>query len=184
MTGYMNDGDSGSGSTEDELRRRVACLMPETSVRAFAAALPETTGGGHPVAAEEGLLDAHDANDPVLNVKLLLLGARRDAELEGDTHRAFLGQANEFLNPRWVARRRDDLLDRPVGDFAAGLVSDMLHQSQRVAREKTRIEDDGRITVFSKVHERNGRYYSTGDEGRANRPPVSTSWPASPCNWG
>ncbi|WP_435108654.1 hypothetical protein [Nocardiopsis synnemataformans] len=166
VTGCMNDGDSGSGSTEDELRDRVASLMPDTSVRAFARDLPDTTGGGHPAAAEEGLLDAHDEDTPRLNVELLLLGARRAAELQGDAHRAFLGQAKEFLNPLWVAQRRDDLLDRPVAEFAAGLVSDMLHQSQRVAREKTRIGDGGRITVFSKVHERNGRYYSTGDEGR------------------
>jgi hypothetical protein len=162
---YMNDGASGSGSTEAELRDRVAFRMPDTTVRAFAADLPATARDGHPLAAEEALLESRDEGDPLLNVGLLLLGARRYEELEGDVRRAFLGQGNEFLNPRWVARRRDELTDRPLAEFAAELVSDMLRQSQRVAREKTRVGADGRITVFSRVHERNGRYYSTGKEG-------------------
>lgn len=165
VTRYMNDGASGSGSTEDELRDRVAAQMPDTTVGAFIADLPATTRDGHPVAAEEALLEGRDQRTLLLNVELLLLGARRFEELEGDVHRSFLGQRNELLNPRWVALLRDELKDRPVAEFAAELVSEMLRQSQRVASEKTRVGADGRVTVFSRVHERNGRYYSTADEG-------------------
>ena len=55
--------------------------------------------------------------------------------------------------------------DRPLRDLAVRLVNDMLAQARRVALDKMRPDAGGRLQVFSRIHERNGRYYKTRDEG-------------------
>ncbi|WP_157431953.1 hypothetical protein [Actinomadura hibisca] len=151
-------------SGPQELRDWLAGQMPDQTVRAFMNELPDTMAGGHPAPIERAALAMGDPHDPLTNVHLLLLGGRRSGELDGDTKTAFLGPRSA-LNPEWVRLRTQDLSGRTMRDLAAGLVDDMLAQSRRVALDKMTPDGTGRLKVFSRVHERNGRYYKTGDEG-------------------
>lgn len=141
--------------------------MPSTTLRAYLDDLPPTTQHGHPASAEQQLLRDGGTKHHVINVGLLLLGARRARELSGQARTAFLGKP-DILNPEWVARQVEDFIDRPVRDFAVQLVNDMLAQAQRVALAKMQPDASGRLSVFSRVHERNGRFYRTSDEGSAD----------------
>ena len=60
-----------------------------------------------------------------------------------------------------------EFLDRPLRDLAVRLVDDLLAQARRVALEKMRPDQNGRLQVYSRIHQRNGRYYKTRDEGDA-----------------
>ncbi|MEV5827948.1 hypothetical protein AB0L25_20495 [Spirillospora sp. NPDC052242] len=97
-------------------------------------------------------------------MKLLLVGGLRAKQLAGEARTTFLG-ARDILNPLWMRGVIDDFADRPMRDLAERLVDDMLAQSRRVALAKMRPDKDGRMKVFSRVHERGGRFYKTGDEG-------------------
>jgi hypothetical protein len=101
----------------------------------------------------------------VTSIKLLLLGSRRVAELDGDARIVFLGRQNEILNPLWMELCVREFLDRPLRDLAVRLVNDMLAQARRVALDKVRPDSNGQLQVYSRIHERSGRYYKTGDEG-------------------
>jgi hypothetical protein len=158
--GLDDEGDSGRG----ELRSWLADPMENVTLGEFMGGLPATVEKGHPAAAEEHLLLDGDPEDQRTNVALLLLGARRARELAGEARTVFLGKP-DILNPEWVMRRAEDFLDRPMRDFAVQLVDDMLAQAQRVALAKMRPDASGRLRVFSRVHERNGRFYKTSDEG-------------------
>lgn len=58
-----------------------------------------------------------------------------------------------------------EFLDRPLRDLAVRMVNDMLAQARRVALDKMRPDANGQLQVYSRIHERNGRYYKTRDEG-------------------
>ena len=58
-----------------------------------------------------------------------------------------------------------DFRDRPLRDLAVRLVNDMLAQANRVALEKMQPDASGRLQMYSRIYERNGRYYKTRDEG-------------------
>ncbi|MGP4030266.1 hypothetical protein [Actinomadura sp. 3N407] len=148
-----------------ELRAWLADPMPATSLRACLDELPDTMAGEHPAPAERRLIQEADRRDPLLNVKLLLVGGRRAGELSGEARTTFLGTQHDILNPLWMGRLIKEFADRPMRDLAVRLVDDMLAQARRVALAKTRPDANGRMKVFSRVHERGGRYYKTGDEG-------------------
>ncbi|MCP9948333.1 hypothetical protein [Actinomadura madurae] len=148
-----------------ELRAWLADPMPATSLRACLDELPDTMTGGHPAPAERQIMRDADRRAPLVNVKLLLVGGRRAGELSGEARTTFLGAQHDILNPLWVSRLIDDFADRPMRDLAVRLVDDMLAQARRVALAKTRPDANGRMKVFSRVHERGDRYYKTGDEG-------------------
>ncbi|GAB3988295.1 hypothetical protein GCM10029978_110310 [Actinoallomurus acanthiterrae] len=156
--------DEEGDSTRDDLRSWLADPMDDVPLREFMSGLPATTASGHPAAAERQVLEDGDSEDQRTNVALLLVGARRARELTGEARTVFLGKP-EILNPEWVMRRAEDFQDRPMRDFAVQLVEDMLAQAQRVALAKMRPDKSGRLRVFSRVHERNGRFYKTSDEG-------------------
>jgi hypothetical protein len=156
--------DGAGDSTREDLRSWLADVMDDLPLREFMNGLPATMANGHPVAAERQVLAEADLNDQRTNVALLLVGAQRARELTGDARTVFLGK-HEILNPEWVMRRAEDFRDRPMRDFAVRLVDDMLAQAQRVALAKMRPDRSGRLRVFSRVHERNGRFYKTSDEG-------------------
>jgi hypothetical protein len=158
--GLDDEGDSG----RDELRSWLADPMDNVTLRKFMGGLPPTVEKGHPAAAEQRLLLDGDPEDQRTNMALLLLGARRARELAGETRTVFLGKP-DILNPEWVMRRAEDFRDRSMRDFAVQLVDDMLAQAQRVALAKMRPDASGRLRVFSRVHERNGRFYKTSPEG-------------------
>ncbi|MGW2308319.1 hypothetical protein [Actinomadura luteofluorescens] len=157
--------DGEADQSLEELRAWLADPMPATSLRACLDELPDTMTGGHPAPAERQIMQDEDWRDPLVNVKLLLIGGRRAGELSGEARTTFLGAQNDILNPLWVARLIDDFADRPLRDLAVRLVDDMLAQARRIALAKTRPDANGRMKVFSRVHERGGRYYKTGDEG-------------------
>jgi hypothetical protein len=52
--------------------------------------------------------------------------------------------------------------------LARAFVDDMLAQSRRVALRKLRVDARGQMTVFTKLHERNGRYFADQSEGSGN----------------
>jgi hypothetical protein len=158
--GLNEDGDS----TRDDLRSWLADPMDDVLLRDFMSGLPVTLENGHPAAAERHLLSEGNRHDQKTNVALLLVGARRARELTGEARTVFLGKA-DILNPEWVMRRAEDFQHRPMRDFSVQLVDDMLAQAQRVALAKMRPDASGRLRVFSRVHERNGRFYKTSDEG-------------------
>ncbi|WP_051301453.1 hypothetical protein [Actinomadura rifamycini] len=150
--------------TRDELCDWLMAAMPDESLRSVLDGLPDTMSGGHPAPAERHVLAGADRRDPVVNVKLLLVGGLRAKQLAGEARTTFLG-ARDILNPLWMRGVIDDFADRPMRDLAERLVDDMLAQSRRVALAKMRPDKDGRMKVFSRVHERGGRFYKTGDEG-------------------
>jgi hypothetical protein len=158
--------DSADRSTE-ELQAWLAEKMPGMTVRAFMDELPPGMTGGHPAPAERTVLAGGDAQDPVTSMRLLLLGVRRAAELDGVARTVFLGRQNEILNPLWMELCVREFLDRPLRDLAVRLVDDLLAQARRVALEKIRPDPNGRLQIYSRIHERNGRYYKTRDEGDA-----------------
>ncbi|TDB85674.1 hypothetical protein E1264_20415 [Actinomadura sp. KC216] len=157
--------DGEADRSRDELRAWLADPMPATSLRACLDELPATMAGGHPAPAERQIMQDPDRRDPLVNVKLLLAGGRRAGELSGEARTTFLGAQHDILNPLWVSRLIGDFADRPMRDLAVRLVDDMLAQARRVALAKTHPDANGRMKVFSRVHERGGRYYKTGDEG-------------------
>jgi hypothetical protein len=156
--------DEEGDSTRDDLRSWLADAMDNVPLRDFMSGLAATMANGHPAAAERQVLEDGNRWDQRTNVALLLVGARRARELTGEVRTVFLGKP-EILNPEWVMRRAEDFHDRPMRDFAVQLVDDMLAQAQRVALAKMRPDRSGRLRVFSRVHERNGRFYKTSDEG-------------------
>jgi len=154
-----------------ELQAWLADQMPLMTVRAFMDELPPGMTGGHPAPAEWQVLADGQAEDPLTNIQLLLLGVRRASELEGEARTVFVGRQNEILNPLWMERCVDVFRDRPLRDLAVRLVDDMLAQARRVALEKMQPDSSGRLQIYSRIHERNGRYYKTREEGDA---PIGT----------
>ena len=149
----------------EELQAWLAEPLPAMTVRAFMDDLPAGMAGRHPAPAERIALAGKDIRDPETSIKLLLLGARRAAELDGEARTVFLGRQNEILNPLWMHLCVREFLDRPLRDLAVRLVNDMLAQARRVALDKMRPDSNGQLQVYSRIHERNGRYYKTRDEG-------------------
>jgi hypothetical protein len=148
-----------------ELQAWLADQMPGMTVRAFMDQLPPGMAGRHPAPAERVVLADGDAADPVTNIRLLVLAVRRATDLDGEARTVFLGRQNEILNPLWMELCVREFLDRPLRDLAVRLADDMLAQARRVALDKMRPDPHGRLQVYSRIHERNGRYYKTRDEG-------------------
>jgi hypothetical protein len=167
----IGEEDDFSDRSAGELQAWLADQMPGGTVRAFMDQLPPGMTGRHPAPAERIVLAAGGARNPVTGIQLLLLGARRATELHGEARTVFLGQQNEILNPLWMEMCVREFLDRPLRDLAVRLVDDMLAQAGRIALDKVRPDLSGRLQVYSRIHERNGRYYKTRDEGDA---PIGT----------
>jgi hypothetical protein len=159
--------DEFADRSAEELQVWLADSLPGMTVRTFMDDLPPGMAGRHPAPAERIVLAGRDTRDPETNIKLLLLGSRRAAELDGEARAVFLGRQNEILNPLWMELCVREFLDRPLRDLAVRLVNDMLAQARRVALDKMRPDPNGQLQVYSRIHERNGRYYKTGDEGDA-----------------
>ncbi|WP_308408987.1 hypothetical protein [Streptomyces sp. AC558_RSS880] len=157
--------------TAQELRDWLAQQAPEGSVRGLLEDLPPLKSpDGLLLPAERELLEK-GGDAPMVNVRLLLVGALRSREghLPDDVRAVFLGRQRrsaEFLDPTWVDGLIRDYSDRPARDLAARLVDDMLAQSRRVALAKLSPDPaTGGLKIFSRLHVRNERYFKTGDEG-------------------
>lgn len=161
--------DSGLVS-RTELHDWVGDRLPDERVARFDGGLPPIVdGGGHPRAAEDELPDG--LGTVCADVAMLMLGARRADSLTGPVRVAFLGGRRTgrgtYLDPVWVRRRVTDHADRSLRDLGRTLVDDMLAQAQRVALRKVRVSD-GRLQLFSRLHERNGTYTAGTREGAGN----------------
>ncbi|MFD6894108.1 hypothetical protein ACFWB0_06100 [Rhodococcus sp. NPDC060086] len=123
---------------------------------------------GNPAPAE--VLLSGNRNDIETDIGVLLIGSVRGDELAGVTLDAFRGNSgrNHYLDPQWVAHRRREYMHRPLTDFACAVVDDMLDQSHRVALAKMYVDNEGRMKLPTKLHERNGLYFATGREGPGN----------------
>lgn len=161
---------AGGTATRQDLHDWIAAELGGTarSLDALVADLPATLdSAGDPRPAEDDLGGAHPTVGD--DIRRLLVGAARSTELTGRAERMFRGRGdNPFLTPDWVLRRRDDHAAQRPEAFARTLVDDMLAQSRRVAMRKLRLHADGHMTLFSKLHERNGRYFAEQVEGSAN----------------
>ncbi|MFP8959955.1 hypothetical protein ACLIYP_05170 [Streptomyces nanhaiensis] len=157
--------------TAQELRDWLAQQAPARQVREIVEELPPLRSPDGLLLPAERKLLAEGGDVPMVNVRLLLVGALRSREghLPDDVRSVFLGrrrQSGEFLDPTWVDGLVRDYHHRPARDLAARLVDDMLSQSRRVALGKLRTDPaTGGLKVFSRLHVRNERYFKTGDEG-------------------
>ncbi|WP_461110100.1 hypothetical protein [Streptomyces calidiresistens] len=171
LVSRVDAGESGAGRTAGELRDWLADRAPTGTLRGLLEDLPPLDAAHGRLAPAERELLAGGAKDPMTNVRLLIVGALRSrpGHLSERGRAVFLGRQRhraEFLDPTWVDGLLVDHIDRPAADFAARLVDDMLAQSRRVALAKLRIDPaTGGLTIFSRLHVRDERYFRTGDEG-------------------
>lgn len=163
-------GSAAGSATKDDLYSWISDHVPSISVQDFVDDLPEAVdGANHPLPAEDQI--ASERPDVEADVAILLVGSLRRAQLAGRCLAAFLGHRRgrgQFLDPSWVEYRRREHATRPLSEFARALVDDMLAQSRRVALRKLRVDSRGRMTLFTKLHERNGRYFAAQPEGAGN----------------
>jgi hypothetical protein len=166
---------AGSADRAD-LHDWITAALTATTVDSFVAQCPRPVGpDGHPTPAEDELLARYrDDQGPttVANLAILLIGGQRLEHLSGHTRAAFLGYGaqarGQFLDPRWVAYRHHEYSGRSLRELGRTVVDDMLAQSRRVALRKLQVGRDGRMTLFSRLHERNGRYFAEQSEGSGN----------------
>ena len=157
--------DSADRSAED-LQTWLAGQMPGMTVRAFMADLPPGMTG---TASCSGRVDragrrqhqgpADQRHGSCSSVP----GAHRTWTVK-PARCSWGGRARSSTRCGWPAVVRE-FEDRPLRDLAVRLVNDMLAQARRVALDKMRPDSSGRLQVYSRIHERNGRYYKTRDEG-------------------
>lgn len=168
---------NGAGDvTRTDLHDWITASLPDLTVRAFMRSCPPTVDQhGHPAPAEEKAAEQYGDADGVsmlAEVAILLLGGQRVDQLTGRPLAAFLGRGSrgrgQFLDPRWVAYRHREHADRPLAELARAFVDDMLAQARRVALRKLRVDQTGRMTLFTRLHERNGRYFADQLEGAGN----------------
>lgn len=171
--------DGGRDRSAADLRAWLCDHLPDgTADREVAALGPVHDGSGHPLPVERRLMADRDRPEPWRDVLVLLAGGLRAHRAEDGTHpadplatharRAFLGERQEFLDPRWMAGLLREYGHRPVRDLGSRLVDDMLAQSRRVALRKLRYDPrTGRHRVFSRLHMRNDRYVRLGEESSA-----------------
>ena len=158
------------------LHEWITAAVPATTVDRFLSECPPFVGpDGHPAPAEEQLLDHHrgDHGPPIVaDLAILLIGGQRLEHLSGPARSAFLGYGSQsrgqFLDPRWMAYRHHEYAGRSLQELGRTVVDDMLAQSRRVALRKLQVGRDGRMTLFSRLHERNGRYFAEQSEGSGN----------------
>jgi hypothetical protein len=162
--------DAGGSLTRDGLYEWATAAVPSVTVREFVSGLPATVDrAGDPLAAEEQVLTD---SGTTADVAVLLLGGMRLDQLGNTTLAAFLGRRargrGQFLDPSWVAFRHAEHVDQPLAVLVRAFVDDMLAQSRRVALRKLRVDAHGQMTLFTKLHERNGRYFADQSEGSGN----------------
>ncbi|MEV7995941.1 hypothetical protein AB0O67_29805 [Streptomyces sp. NPDC086077] len=154
--------------TTDELADRLAEALPDETVAEFVSSLPATQSTtGAPLPAE---LDLRRAEEPLplIELRVLAVGARRAGELSGRVRDAFLGRRGVELGPEWVGRRLDEARSAGLRDTARRLVHDLVARSQRIALAKARRRPDGSLWLPTRLHERGGFLYRTSQEGRGD----------------
>jgi hypothetical protein len=156
-------------TTRADLHSWVADQLPPIPVQQWQSQLPKLTDHhGHPAPAEESVLGHSDGVHR--DIALLAVGAQRRDTLDGLALEAFRGgksARNGFLGPEWVGRRIRHAAAKSLRDLGVELVDDMLAQSRRVAFRKVEFRE-GRMQVFSRLHERNDTFTAGSREGSGN----------------
>ncbi len=168
--------DAAGAATRTDLADWITAHMPPMTVQDFARTCPPTLDQhGHPAPAEDEVAKQYgegEHNAVLADVAILLLGGQRVDQLAGGALAAFLGRGSrargQFLDPQWVHYQYREYADRPMAEWGRVLVDDMLAQSRRVALRKLRVDQAGRMTLFTRLHERNGRYFADQPEGSGN----------------
>ncbi|NMH97991.1 hypothetical protein [Pseudonocardia acidicola] len=157
-------------TTRADLHSWISDQLPDLRVQEWQAQLPTLIGrGGHPEPAEEQVTAQGEGVHR--DIALLAVGAQRRETLDGIALEAFRGGKtvrNNFLGPEWVSLRIGDNAARSVRDLGRDLVDDMLAQSRRVALRKVVVSSEGRMQVFSRLHERNDTFTARSREGSGN----------------
>ncbi|MET7965439.1 hypothetical protein [Micromonospora sp. NPDC005305] len=154
-------------ASRSQLHEWITGQLPGSTVAELEAGLPAIADRhGDPLAAEDELL--RNDSGLVTDVALLLLGARRLDSLTGLALQTFKGKRPTYLDPTWMAQLRREFGQRSVAELGRRLVDDMLAQSRRVALRKVKFNPDGTISLFSRLHERNGAYFADSGEGSGN----------------
>jgi len=168
LVGHVVDGDG--SLTREDLHDWISGSVDGVTLQGFQAQLPPICDeDGNPAPAEESARAGKDSVDS--DLAILLLGAARGAQLQGRAGQAFLsrsGGRGQFLDPSWVAYQAREHRDSQLAEFARAIVDDMLAQSRRVALRKLQVGKTGKMTLFTKLQERNGRYFATQREGDGN----------------
>lgn len=148
--------------TAFELGDRLAAALPDVSVAALKADLPEGMDGAMVRRAEMWLLG--QPAEPMRDVRMLALGARRLDELQGITRRAFIGPDPNDLGPNWVAGLLEENAERGVRDIGRELAVILVRRAQRVALSKMQMRG-GRPYVPTRLRDRDGILWVRGEEG-------------------
>ena len=155
--------------TVAELADRFAEALPgELSIAEMIDALPPSKQNGMLLAAEEKLR-AQASRNPWIELQLLALGAQRLEHLDGRALAAFAGSAAlDDLGPRWVARRLGEHPEDPVRGLARELTELLVRRAHRVALSKMELRKEGYFWLPSRLRERQGVLFRSGEEGAAD----------------
>lgn len=151
-----------------DVANALAARLPTGTVASFLDALPATTTpSGQPTDAERQLWGGYDA--PECDLAILAVGARRVAELDGDSLDVFAGRRDQELTPAWFADLLVESRSSATKDFAARLTSILVARSERVALAKTRRRADGTLWFPARLRVLEGGWmYRVGEEGRGD----------------
>ena len=152
-----------------ELETKLAESLPDLTLDAFDKQLPPTMDAhGDPIDAES-IVRAGQHKLPAESLALILLGARRAAELTGVSRSALVGNERKVavLSPLWVTDWAENRRGMHLRDVARELTDVLLDRAQRIALSKMRMRN-GRMWLPSVVGERGGYLYTVGREGRGN----------------
>lgn len=150
-----------------ELADRFAGHFPDITVWEMSDSLPPSMEDGVVLDAE-GDVRATADRDPLVEVQLLALAARRVSDLDGDTLRAFSPRPDEVLGPHWI---RDYLESRPrdrLRPVVADLAMRLVDRALRVALSKMRTRPDGTAWIPTRIKERDGLLIRLSREGWAD----------------
>jgi hypothetical protein len=168
LVDHVVDGDG--SLTREGLHDWISGEVSDVTVSAFRSQAPPICDReGNPLPAEEHV--QVNADSVSSDLAVLLLGAARVTHLRGRAAQAFLGRAGgrgQFLDPGWVAHQAHEHRNHRLAQFARAIVDDMLAQSRRVALRKLQVGRTGKMTLFTKLQERNGRYFASQREGDGN----------------
>lgn len=148
----------------EELAETFADHLPDRTVAAFVAGLPDTTDSTGTPRPAENELRASQGSIPATEVAVLAVGARRVAELDGRAGEAFRGRPVE-LAPEWMARRLQTHATANLRDFGRALVGDLVVRARRIAMSKMVRRPDGTIWLPTRLHEKGDLLWRTSREG-------------------
>jgi hypothetical protein len=151
-------------------------LLPGGTVRDFIASLPASFDSlGNPAGAEVST-EVSELENGVRELAMLLIGAQRAGHLSDRVTPYFESpdEQGHDLTPSWTQARILEWNERPLRDFTATLVDQLIARSQRVAISKSRLDrKTGVISVPSRVFLRDDFIFRDSKEGGG---PVGLRW--------